>query len=82
MTDLIPVSATIVTYHCYDKTREALESIFANTKGVELTMFIVDNNSGDNTLERLKEEFPQIITIQNSRNGGFGYGHKDRNADC
>lgn len=71
----IPVSATIVTYHCYDKTRDALESIFSNTKGVDLTMYIVDNASGDRTLERLKEEFPQIITIQNPKNGGFGYGH-------
>ncbi len=69
------VSATIVTYHCYEKTREALASIFAHTKGVDLTMYVVDNASGDGTLEKLKEEFPQIVTIQNPKNGGFGYGH-------
>ena len=74
MSDLIPVSAAIVTYHCYEKTREALESIFAFTKGVDLTMYVVDNKSDDDTLEKLKAEFPQIITIQNPKNGGFGYG--------
>ena len=75
MEEKTAVSATIVTYHCYEKAREALASIFTHTKGVDLTMYVVDNASGDGTLEKLKEEFPQIVTIQNPKNGGFGYGH-------
>lgn len=69
------VSGCIVTYHNYSQARNAVESFFEKTKGVELTLYIVDNNSGDDTLEKLKHEFPQLITIQNDENKGFGHGH-------
>ena len=75
MSERIPVSATIVTYHSYDKARQAVESILKYTEGVDLTLYIVDNASKDGTLEKIKEEFPSVVTIQNPRNGGFGYGH-------
>jgi len=71
----LKLSACIVTYRCYEKCREALESLFEHTRSVDLTMYIVDNNSGDGELERLKQEFPQIIAIQNPDNRGFGHGH-------
>ncbi|MEG2677253.1 MAG: glycosyltransferase family 2 protein [Oscillospiraceae bacterium] len=69
------VSACIVTYKCYDKCREAISTMVENTKGVELTIYIVDNNSLDGSLQRLREEFPQIVAIQKDDNRGFGHGH-------
>ncbi len=69
------VSAAIVTYKCYDKCKEAVRTLLQYTKGVELSLYVIDNNSQDNTLENLKAEFPEIITIQNPENKGFGYGH-------
>ena len=69
------ISATIVTYNSYDKCRETLESIYKYTKGVELTVYIVDNNSTDRSPERLKEDFPSIVLIKNDDNKGFGHGH-------
>ena len=69
------VSACIVTYQCYDKCREAVKTMLECTKEVALTVYIVDNASQDDTLSRLKEEFPSIVTIQNPDNKGFGHGH-------
>ncbi len=69
------VSGCIVTYKCYEKCREAVRTILSETKGVELTLYIVDNCSEDGTLEKLKEEFPQLVTVQNPDNKGFGHGH-------
>ncbi len=69
------VSACIVTHKCYDDCREAVISLFEHTKNVDFTLYIVDNNSKDGSLEKLKAEFPQIVAIQNGDNKGFGHGH-------
>ncbi len=69
------VSGCIVTYRCYDKCREAIRTLLAQTQGVDFTLYIVDNHSQDGTLEKLKEEFPEIVAIQNPDNRGFGHGH-------
>ncbi len=69
------VSACIVTYRNYDKCREAVRTMLEQTVGVELTVYVVDNQSGDDELDRLKAEFPHIVTIQNQDNKGFGHGH-------
>ncbi len=69
------VSAAIVTYKCYDKCKDAVKSLLEYTKNVDMTVYVIDNNSEDQTLKKLKAEFPEIITIQNPDNKGFGYGH-------
>lgn len=69
------VSAAIVTFRGYEKAQKAVESLLRHTKGVELTLFIVDNASGDGTAARLRAEFPGITVIENPENKGFGQGH-------
>jgi Predicted glycosyltransferases len=69
------VSLCIVTYQCYDNCRKAVQSILEYSKDTELTLYVVDNNSGDGILDKLKEEFPDIVAIQNPDNKGFGHGH-------
>ena len=64
-----------MTYQCYDNCRKAIKSILEYTKDVELTLYVVDNNSGDGLLGKLIEEFPEITAIQNPDNKGFGHGH-------
>jgi GT2 family glycosyltransferase len=69
------VSACIVTFCCYEKVRRAIRTVLEHTHGVDLTFYVVDNASGDDTLQKLKAEFPSIIPIQNPVNKGFGDGH-------
>ena len=71
----IKVSGCIVNYNSYDKCRETVRSILSNTKGVDFTLYVVDNASKEDELEKLKNEFPEIVAIQSQWNGGFGAGH-------
>lgn len=69
------VSLAIVTFRGYQKAREAVASILKYTDGVDLTLYIIDNASGDDTAEKLIAEFPSAIVIRMDKNKGFGDGH-------
>lgn len=69
------ISASIVTYNSAENIGEVLESLFTQTKGSELTVYVVDNHSSDNTLSIVAEKYPQAVRIPLPDNRGFGYGH-------
>ncbi len=68
-------SCCIVTYNSADNIERALQSIFSVTEKLDFTMYISDNNSTDNTVDIVKEKFPQAVIIENGGNKGFGHGH-------
>lgn len=66
----VPVSVIVVNYKTPDLTTKALLALFASS--VEpMQVILVDNNSGDGLLDRVKKEFPQVRLIANSDNVGF-----------
>lgn len=69
------VSVSLVTYNSADDVHGVLGSIINNTKGVSVEVFVIDNNSTDNTVELIKSEYPQVCVIQMPDNKGFGYAH-------
>ena len=72
----IKVTGCIVNYNSYDTCRETVRSILEHTKGVDFTLYVVDNASADpEELPKLKREFPEIVDVQSIWNGGFGAGH-------
>ena len=68
------VSVSIVTYNSADVIERLLESLFLQTKGTELAVFVVDNGSVDGTAALVREQFPQVTVIEQD-NRGFGGGH-------
>ena len=68
------VSVSIVTYNSADVIGRLLESLFLQTKGTELAVFVVDNGSVDGTAALVREQFPQVTVIEQD-NRGFGGGH-------
>ena len=68
----IKLSICIVTFRARDYLRECLRSIFTHTQGLEFEIIVVDNGSGDGTVEMLHNDFPEAIHIENQRNLGFG----------
>jgi len=42
---------------------------------VELTLYVVDNASGDGTAPRLAKEYPSVVILEQEKNDGFGSGH-------
>lgn len=69
MTD---VSIILVSYNTMSLTRGCINSILEKTSGVNYDIFVVDNNSSDDTCNMIKEEFKNVRLIENKENKGFG----------
>lgn len=70
----IKITACIVTYNNADKIVETIRSIYESI-GENITLYISDNSSSDDTVALVKKNFPQAIVIENRNNKGFGYGN-------
>lgn len=71
----VDVSGCIVTYNNEDTIDKCIGSIIKNTEGVNFKLFVSDNGSQDCTLDIVKNNYPEVVILENSKNGGFGYGH-------
>ena len=65
------LSIIIVSWKVKDKLRENLQALFGSSRAISLEVFVVDNNSGDGTVEMIKNEFTEVILIANTENFGF-----------
>ncbi|MDV3426288.1 MAG: glycosyltransferase family 2 protein [Bacillota bacterium] len=69
------ISISVVTYNNSDKISSLLSSIIAHTKKYDYKIYVIDNNSSDDTVKIVKDNFPSVTVIENSENKGFGWGH-------
>ena len=65
------LSICIVSYKCREQLRACLESIRANRPPVAHEVIVVDNGSGDGTVEMLRDDFYWVRAIANPDNRGF-----------
>jgi GT2 family glycosyltransferase len=70
----LDVSIVIVTYKCREAARACLASIFETTAGMDLEVIVLDNASGDGTVEMVRSEFPRVRLIDSPENLGFAIG--------
>lgn len=61
----------IVTFKCREYVVRCLESIRTFAPELLATTVVVDNASGDGTLEAVAQAFPMVRTLANARNEGF-----------
>ena len=66
------VSVILVSYNTEALTKDCLNSLYEKTQDVNFDVWVIDNNSKDNTCEMIKKEFPQVKLIENKENKGFG----------
>ncbi len=69
----LKLTISIVTFNNEDTIEKALTSIEQSTL-FSKAVIVVDNSSGDRTLEIISSRFPGM-TLIHSRNNGFGAGH-------
>lgn len=70
------VTGSIVTYNNSNIIYECIQSILAQTQGMDFTLYVVDNGSTDQTVDIIRNSFDgQVKIIENGRNLGFGRGH-------
>lgn len=65
------LSIIIVSWNVRNKLLENLKAVFKSNGNFKFEVFVVDNNSQDGSAEMVKNEFPQVKLIANSKNLGF-----------
>lgn len=66
----------IVNYNTRQLLKDCLTSIYkAEKPSGGLQVIVVDNNSSDDSVEMVKRDFPDALTVENSENLGFSKGN-------
>lgn len=68
----VHVSVIIVNYNVAALLEQALRSVFRAAEGLNVEVFVVDNASSDDSVERVRTLFPDVHLIANPDNVGFG----------
>lgn len=68
-------SICIVTHNNEKEILKLLKSIYEFTKNINFKVYIVDNNSSDNTASLIKENYKEVTLIESKVNLGFGRAH-------
>jgi len=72
---MLDLAIIIVNYNTRDLLRACLHSVYASQGVFSYHVTVVDNASGDRSLEMVQAEFPQARAIPAPRNGGFAYAN-------
>jgi len=75
MDDVVDLTITMLSFNSRDITRQALKSIYKNTKDISFEIIVADNGSNDGSVDMIKKEYSEVILIRNSRNLGFAMAH-------
>ena len=67
------VAVVILNWNGKELLEQFLPSVIKYS--TEASIYIADNNSTDNSIEFLEQEFPQVNIIKNSRNAGYAGGY-------
>lgn len=70
------LAVVIVTYRTKELVRRCVESVKRDIPaGLSAQLIVVDNASGDGTVEMLRQEFPEVQLIANEANRGPAYAY-------
>lgn len=70
----LPVSVIVVSFNTEALTRKALQALYKSSKLPE-QVILVDNNSKDGSVQMVKNEFPEVLLVENKENVGFAKGN-------
>lgn len=65
------VSIIIVNYKTPDLTLQSIHSVFSSDTSLTYEVILVDNNSQDGLVEKVKNEYSFTLLIENKQNVGF-----------
>lgn len=69
------VAVVILNYNGQNYLEKFLPTVIKYSQ--DATIYVADNCSTDNSIEFLKQNFPEIRLIENTENGGFAKGYND-----
>ncbi|MCX6325932.1 MAG: glycosyltransferase family 2 protein [Bacteroidia bacterium] len=65
------LSVIIVSFNVRDFLKQCLLSVKKASENIDCEIFVVDNNSTDDSRVMVEQEFPEVILITNRVNSGF-----------
>ena len=65
------LSIIIVNYNVKHFLDQCLHSVFRAVENMEAEVFVVDNNSVDDSMVMVADKYPKAISILNKKNVGF-----------
>lgn len=65
------VSVVLINYKTPDFTIQCIQSIIDFTTKIEYEIIVIDNDSKDDSQQKIKARFPNIIYIESNENVGF-----------
>jgi GT2 family glycosyltransferase len=65
------LSIIIVNYNTKDLLKNTVNSVLEGKKGIHIEIIVVDNNSSDDSVLMIEQEYPMVKVIQNDKNLGF-----------
>jgi len=71
----LELSILIVNWNTRDFLRDCLQSLYRSVKGTSFEVIVVDNASGDGSIEMIKENYPETRLVENRENAGFARGN-------
>lgn len=71
------LTVSIVNFNSGDFLIRCLDSLEKVKDEANLDIWVVDNASSDDSLQRAKAKFPKVQFIENSQNLGFGRAHNE-----
>lgn len=66
------LSVVILNYNVCHFLRQCILSVQKAIQEIEAEIIVIDNNSSDGSTEMIKNEFPELLLIENKENIGFG----------
>ncbi|ANY74144.1 glycosyl transferase family 2 [Paenibacillus ihbetae] len=65
------VSILIVNYNTRQLTLDCLQSVYASETEFTYEVIVIDNDSKDDSVQAIRQEFPLVRLIENTENTGF-----------
>jgi len=72
----------IISFNVRKLLKECLESVIRETRDTRYEIWVIDNHSRDDSVQMLKESFPQVHLIENTENLGFTRANNQAIAKC
>ncbi|MDQ4074643.1 MAG: glycosyltransferase family 2 protein [Chloroflexota bacterium] len=73
--DMVDLGIVIVNFKTKDFLRDCLRSIFDSEGDFSFQVCVVDNASGDGSVEMVRDEFPQVHLIAQQENQGYAHAN-------
>jgi hypothetical protein len=70
----LDVSIVVLNFNTRDLLAGCIDSVMANTGGLDMELIVVDNASGDGSADMVEREYPLVRLIRNPGNTGFSGG--------